>query len=152
MLVTDTSVKASGSMFPFKIDMKGITFWDRVTSSSFHCRVYNSDNGSLADLHYHLGSQISLLCEVTAGPRHDTRLQWIFQVRGGVYGHQVTSDAGWPQAPGPEPGAQWGHWAGRGDDIHLAPAPGPRTHGGHPGQQPHPIQGRAQGQGGFGQN
>ena len=67
---------------------------DRATLSYFHYRVYNSDNGSLADLHYHLGSQISLLCEVTAGPIHDTSLQWIFQVRGGVYGHQVTSDAG----------------------------------------------------------
>ena len=52
-----------------------------LTSSYFHYRVYNSDNGSLADLHYHLGSQISLLCEVTAGPIHDTSLQWIFQVR-----------------------------------------------------------------------
>ena len=52
-----------------------------LTLDCFHSRVYNSDNGSLTDLHYHLGSQISLLCEVTAGPIHDSSVQWIFQVR-----------------------------------------------------------------------
>ena len=40
-------------------------------------RVYTGDNGS--DLHYHLGSQISLLCEVSHGPLQDSSVQWVFQ-------------------------------------------------------------------------
>ena len=50
-------------------------------------RVYTSDNGSVAgpsrstELHYHLGTQISLVCEVRHGPTHHSSVHWIFQVR-----------------------------------------------------------------------
>lgn len=41
--------------------------------------MYTGDNGTLLDLHYHLGSQISLLCEVARGPMQESSVQWVFQ-------------------------------------------------------------------------
>ena len=44
-------------------------------------RIHDSDNGTLADLHYHQGSQISLQCEVVRGPMQDTSVQWVYTSR-----------------------------------------------------------------------
>ena len=54
-------------------------------------RIYDSDNGTLADLHYHQGSQISLQCEVVRAPLHDASVQWMYE--GGGQGGVVVLNA-----------------------------------------------------------
>ena len=44
-------------------------------------RIHHSDNGTLADLHYHQGSQINLQCQVDRGPLQDASVQWVFNNR-----------------------------------------------------------------------
>ena len=43
--------------------------------------IHHSDNGTLADLHYHQGSQINLQCQVDRGPLQDASVQWVFNNR-----------------------------------------------------------------------
>jgi len=42
-------------------------------------RIYNSENGTLEDQHYHRGSKIGLQCEVGRAPLQDSSVQWVFQ-------------------------------------------------------------------------
>ena len=55
--------------------------WTYLDIARPYFRIHDSDNGTLADLHYHQGSQISLQCEVVRGPMQDTSVQWVYTSR-----------------------------------------------------------------------
>ena len=53
--------------------------WTFLSIARPHFRIYDSDNWTLADLHYHQGSMISLQCEVVRAPLYDASVQWMYE-------------------------------------------------------------------------